>query len=76
VSWLKRWYLDDGTFLCTAAEGEAILRYLKPALQAVGLNLNHKKTTVWGPSLPRPEASAQLLGDSPLKTVTIIPFVE
>jgi hypothetical protein len=46
--WLSRWYLDDGSFLCTLQEADVILRHLQGAMAGVGLALNLSKTTIWG----------------------------
>jgi len=48
---LHRWYLDDGVFLGSVAEVEEVLGALRQTLPPLGLELNLRKTTVWGPGL-------------------------
>ena len=48
---LHRWYLDDGVFLGSVAEVEEVLGALQHTLPPLGLELNLRKTTVWGPGL-------------------------
>ena len=74
ASFLGRWYLDDSTFVCTLQEADAILRELTPKLQSIGLTLNEKKTTLWGPGLPLATNLDHLPADSPLRKVTITPY--
>jgi len=44
-------YLDDGGFLGSVAEVEEVLGALQKILPPLGLELNLRKTTVWGPGL-------------------------
>jgi hypothetical protein len=74
ASYLGRWYLDDGTFLCTPDEATAIMSHLVPGLSALGLTVNTRKTTLWGPGLPSPEHLAQLPPDSPVHSLTVVPY--
>jgi len=48
---MHRWYLDDGVFMGSVVEVEGVLAALKQALPPLGLELNMRKTTVWGPGL-------------------------
>jgi len=48
---LHRWYLDDGVFMGSVAEVEGVLTALQQALPSLGLELNLRKTNVWGPVL-------------------------
>jgi len=48
---LQRWYLDDGVFLGSVAQVEVELGALQQTLPPLGLELNLRKTTVWGPGL-------------------------
>jgi len=48
---LYRWYLDDGVFLGSVAEVEEVLGALRQTLPQLGLELDLRKTTVWGPGL-------------------------
>jgi len=48
---LHWWYLDDGVFMGSVAEVEGMLTALKHTLPPLGLELNLRKTTVWGPVL-------------------------
>jgi len=48
---LHRWYLDDGVFLGSVAEVEEVLGALQRTLPPLGMGLNLRKTTVWGPGL-------------------------
>ena len=36
---MGRWYLDDGTFLCTAAEADLLMRAMIPAFAEMGLKI-------------------------------------
>jgi len=48
---LHRWYLDGGVFLGSVAEVEEVLGALRQTLPPLGLELNLRETTVWGPVL-------------------------
>jgi len=48
---LHRWYLDDGVFMGSVAEVEGVLAALQQTLPPLGLELNLRNTTVWGPGL-------------------------
>jgi len=48
---LHRWHLDDGVFMGSVAEVEGLLMALLHTLPPLGLDLNLRKTTVWGPGL-------------------------
>jgi len=48
---MHRWYLDDGVFMGSVVEVEGVLAALLQALPPLGLELNMRKTTVWGPGL-------------------------
>jgi len=48
---LHRWYLDDVVFMGSVAEVEGVLTALQQALPPLGLELDLRKTTVWGPGL-------------------------
>jgi len=48
---LHRLYPDDGVFLGSVAEVEEVLGALRKTLPPLGLELNLRKTTVWGPGL-------------------------
>jgi len=48
---LHRWYLDDGVFLGSVAEIEEVLGALRQTLPPLGLELNLRGKTVWGPGL-------------------------
>jgi len=56
------WYLDDGVFLGSVAEVEEVLGALRQTLPPLGLELNLRKTTVWGLGL--------VLASSPLTAAT------
>jgi len=43
---MHRWYLDDGVFMGSVVEVEAVLAALQRALPPLGLELNMRKTTV------------------------------
>jgi len=63
-STMHRWYFDDGVFMGSVAEVEGVLAALKRALPPLGLELNMRKTTVWGPGLvpaTSPQAAATRL---------------
>jgi len=55
---LHRWYLDDGVFMGSVAEAEEVLGALQLTLPPLGLELNLRKTTVWGPDLVPAEVAA------------------
>jgi len=71
---MHRWYLDDGVFMGSVVEVEGVLAALQQALPPLGLELNMRKTTVWGPGLvpatsllasatrPHLEAGTEVLG--------------
>jgi len=48
---MHRWYLHDGVMMGPVVEAEGILAALQQALPPLGLELNMRKTTVWGPAL-------------------------
>jgi len=48
---LHRCYLDDGVFLGSVAQVEEVLGALQRTLPPLELELNLRKTTVWGPGL-------------------------
>jgi len=48
---LHRLYLDDGFFLGSVAEVDVVLGALRQTLPPLGMELNLRKTTVWGPGL-------------------------
>jgi len=48
---LHRWYLDDGVFMGSMAEVEGVLAAPQQTLPPLGLELNLRNTTVWGPGL-------------------------
>jgi len=48
---MHRWYLDDCVFMGSVVEVEGLLAVLQQALPPLGLELNMRKTTVWGPGL-------------------------
>jgi len=48
---LHRWCLDDGVFIGYVAEVEGLLKALQYTLPPLCLELNSRKTTVWGPGL-------------------------
>jgi len=48
---LPRWYLDEGVFMGSVAEVEGVLTALQQTLPPPVLELNLRKTSVWGPSL-------------------------
>jgi len=56
---LHRWYLDDGVFLGSLAEVEEVLGVLRWTLPPLGLELNMRKTTVWGPGLVTTSSPSQ-----------------
>jgi len=43
--------MDDGVFLGSVAEVEVVLTAPQQTLPPLGLELNLRKTTVWGPGL-------------------------
>jgi len=50
---MHRWYHDDGVFMGSVVEVEGVLAALQQALPPtpMGLELNMRETTVWGPGL-------------------------
>jgi len=48
---MHRWYLDDDVFMGSVVEVEGVLAALQQALPPLGLELDMRKTTVWGPGL-------------------------
>jgi len=49
---MHTWYLDDGAFMGSVVEVEGVLAALQQALpHPLGLELNMRKTTIWGPRL-------------------------
>jgi len=48
---LHRWYLDNGVFLGSVVVVEEVLGALRQTLPKLGLELNLRKTKVWGPGL-------------------------
>jgi len=50
-STMHRWYLDDGVIMGSVVEVEEVLAALQQALHPLGLELNTRKTTEWGPGL-------------------------
>ena len=46
---IQRWYLDDGILLGPPPALEAALGHLMVCLRPLGLSLNLRKTTLWGP---------------------------
>jgi len=71
---LHKWYLDDGVFVGSVTEVEGVLTALQHILPPLGLELNLRKTTLWGPGLvpaASPLAAATRLhleGGTPLST--------
>ena len=49
ISGLEAWYLDDGAIIAPLPQLEALLSSLLISLPAIGLSLNLRKTTLWGP---------------------------
>ena len=74
AKWLGRWYLDDGSFLCTLQEADVILRHLQASFGALGMTINLSKTTLWGPGATAWDDLPALPTDSPLRSVALLPW--
>jgi len=72
--WLGRWYMDDGTFLCSIQEADIILRYLQASFAHLGLTLSLRKTTIWGPGVPTVPDPPEIPHDSPLRAASVLPW--
>jgi len=62
---MHRCYQDDGVFMGSVAEVEEVLGALQRTLTPLGLELNLRKTTVWGPGLV-PASSPPLAASGPV----------
>ena len=67
---IHRWYLDDGVMLAPTPTLEAAMACITQSFPSAGLQINLRKTTLWGPSAS-PEAQAALPADSFLRRVSI-----
>lgn len=66
------WYMDDGTLVGPATALEQALNFLPGALHVIGLEMNMKKCTLWGPLVDHLADHAG--NQSPLSQVTHIPW--
>ena len=73
------WYLDDGTLVGSLEAVAAYFAVLGPALEAIGLKINERKSLLWGPGVhmegAAPAAAFTSLPDAhPLRGVPTCPF--
>ena len=73
------WYLDDGTLVGDVKALAAYMEVLAPALASIGLSINAKKCSLWGPGLHCVGGSSPLLPETIqagclLRGVPLVPF--
>ena len=73
------WYLDDGLLVGTLEQITAYLEKLPSKLEAIGLQINLNKCTMWGPGIQRADDISDNIPDSlpighPIRSIPVVPY--